>query len=328
MSVAIPQLRHSQIEGRKLGFTANFTTKNPNRGWTMSFGDEEVALIFEDFWTYSFYFSLPLGTKLPSDSAAVIATYFNEKWQAYLRRTLPNFERILAALHEEYDPLSNYDSHEEETIGTKNSGGATVRNPSLDSTVTTDTVTWGKSGSEDPDYTETTGHHGLGKTTDNYRDGFDTTATGGVHTDRSIEQTTGTQSFDHTPARDIVKKDDTLHFNEGNLDSYASHGDKTEGTVTTKLSGSETTSNTPKNSSALDPVAGNSDTALKYNEVQTKYNEKRGNIGVTTSQQMLQSELELRVYDALREYIHRFAEQDLFYWTEDIPYDMGCYDWS
>lgn len=329
VSVAIPQLVNNPNEGRKLSFTANFKTNHPlPKGYTVSFTDAEVALVFEDFWTYSFYFHTPLGTKLPTDSAALIATYFNEKWQGYLRRNLPNFERILAALYEEYDPISNYDSHEEETEGTKRSGGATVRNPNLTSSVTTDMLTWGKDGGIDPEYTDSTGFHARETTVDHYRNGFDTNVANGVHADRDVTNDNGSVTMDHTPTRDVAAIDATLHLNEAGLDRYNVNGQKTDGTVTTNTSGSDNTTDTPKNTSALDAAAGNTDTTAKYNDVHTRFYERKGNIGVTTSQQMIESELELRVYDALREFIHRFAEQNLFYWTEDIPYDMGCYDWS
>lgn len=328
MAVAIPQLRTNPDVGRTLSFTANFKTKNPDKSYSITFTDAEVSTVFEDFWTYSFYFSIPLGTKLPTDSAAVIATYFNAKWQAYIRRTLPNFERILAALYEEYDPLSNYDSHEEETIGDKKGGETNTRNPNITEKTQVDMLEWGRDGGVDPEYTETTGSHGKETTKDLYKNGFDSTETNGVHTDREVTTETGTTSFDHTPTRDISVKSDELKIDEGGVDRYNFDGHKQEGTNTRTVNGSDTTQLNYKNIQALDPVAGNTDTATKYNDVRTRYMDRKGNIGVTTSQQMIQSELELRVYDALREYIHRFAEQDLFYWTEDIPYDMGCYDWS
>ena len=52
---------------------------------------------------------------------------------------------------------------------------------------------------------------------------------------------------------------------------------------------------------------------LTAHEVEINTNKTYGNIGVTTSQQMLQSEIDLRKQHLIRQYIDRFCKDYMFY---------------
>lgn len=55
-------------------------------------------------------------------------------------------------------------------------------------------------------------------------------------------------------------------------------------------------------------------TATGYDRANEHYMTRSGNIGVTTSAQMITGELELRVHDLAIEWLRRFADEYLIYW--------------
>ena len=84
--------------------------------------------------------------------------------------------------------------------------------------------------------------------------------------------------------------------------------DKTE-TTTSFDEAKTTTTDTPDNTL----TAAFGDDTLTGHEVTEHRLSRSGNIGVTTSQQMIESELELRRTDLLGEFVTGFAKQTLYY---------------
>ena len=54
-------------------------------------------------------------------------------------------------------------------------------------------------------------------------------------------------------------------------------------------------------------------TKTGYHEANEHYMKRSGNIGVTTTQQMAESEIELRKHDLLLEFVTRFIERHCYY---------------
>lgn len=68
--------------------------------------------------------------------------------------------------------------------------------------------------------------------------------------------------------------------------------------------------NKPGNTKTME-FAG--DTHSNYHDAEERFMKRSGNIGVTTSQQMIQSEIDLRKQDLIYEYIKRFIDRYCFY---------------
>lgn len=158
------------------------------------------------------------------------ANTMRSRWLSWVAQQGHDLKCAYDALHQQYDPLANYDM-------TETSAEGVARDTDTDTTTPTGTTTM---------------------TTNMDRWGYDSSA--GVPTDK----TESTQSYtDYNVATDR-EHDNTL----------------TAGT----LSGG-------------------------YNEIREHELSRSGNIGVTTSQQMLQSEIDLRQQDLLARFCERFVEK-------------------
>lgn len=163
------------------------------------------------------------------DVEATVTT-FAARWASWVTQQGHDLKCVYDALHQQYDPLANYDMTETQAEGVARDKDTDTTTPTGTTTMTTNTDRWG----------------------------YDSSS--GVPTD----QTTATQSYtDYNVATDKAH-DNTL----------------TAGS----LSGA-------------------------YNETREHELSRSGNIGVTTSQQMLQSEIDLRQQDILQTFCKRFIEK-------------------
>lgn len=62
-----------------------------------------------------------------------------------------------------------------------------------------------------------------------------------------------------------------------------------------------------------DNTLSDSDTGINSNEKHTFINTKKGNLGVTTSQQMLKSEIEIRLIDYVKKFVLYFVDEISYY---------------
>lgn len=85
--------------------------------------------------------------------------------------------------------------------------------------------------------------------------------------------------------------------------------DKNVGTTTFNQAKTETETE-PTNSQSM---SFNGQTLSGYNQAKEHFLKRSGNIGVTTSQQMAESEIELRKFDILYEFVKRFIGRHCFY---------------
>ena len=53
---------------------------------------------------------------MPSDTNMTSYAFFMQLWNTWLNSNKEDYLRMYAALNSEYDPISNYDSHEVETV--------------------------------------------------------------------------------------------------------------------------------------------------------------------------------------------------------------------
>ena len=258
---------------------------------------------------------LLVNDKLTSESitrlASVIYNLNHENW-----------DRLYLALQKEYDPLQNYNGTETRTITTDETGSSTLARTGTESTDSDLVDTNTKTGSE---VIASSGSDSLKKT------GSDTeTVDNNISETKS--GTNNTTRKNSINSKNSDSKDDSVYgFNS----SSASPSDKsvssstgsetsngTDNTTISETNGTDINTNTTNTHNTTDTQTyGKSDTHT-YNSVKDEHNNnsssvltldttdtgsksghsesvdsfhREGNLGVTTSQQMLESEFELRM---------------------------------
>lgn len=192
--------------------------------------------------------SQPLNTEQRTKLAGIVFTLFSRKW-----------ERFWDILNVEYNPISNYDMTETESIGVDihdvRSNTGTITNVTDDTLRETGTVT--NVIDTDTSQTGTVSDSGT-NSVDNGIFGFNSdTAVGSNSSDGSVSNT----------------RTDNLHGTDDTTDTRTDNLTKDR-----DISDTETRN-------IYDNLTGDRDTQRTLN--------RSGNIGVTTSQQMIESELEL-----------------------------------
>ena len=185
-----------------------------------------------------------------------------------------NWSRLYSALQEEYKALQNYNGDETRTVTTTDTGTDTFSHTGSESSTLNDSSSNTRTGSES---LESSGSDSLSKTgtvgsqgsnlSDNNVFGFNSSSS--VPSDNSNSSNNSTDTYNLSDKTSYGKKDTKVYNNVSD-------------------SGSRESTNTVSNES--------SDTETK--NLQTNTSEtfhREGNLGVTTSQQMLESEFELRM---------------------------------
>ena len=185
-----------------------------------------------------------------------------------------NWSRLYSALQEEYKALQNYNGDETRTVTTTDTGTDTFSHTGNETNTLNDSSSNTRTGSES---LESSGSDSLSKTgtvgsqgnnsSDNNVFGFNSSSS--VPSDNSNSSNESTDTYNLSDKTSYGKKDTKVYNNVSD-------------------SGSRESTNTVSNES--------SDTETK--NLQTNTSEtfhREGNLGVTTSQQMLESEFELRM---------------------------------
>lgn len=185
-----------------------------------------------------------------------------------------NWSRLYSALQEEYKALQNYNGDETRTVTTTDTGTDTFSHTGNETNTLNDSSSNTRTGSES---LESSGSDSLSKTgtvgsqgsnlSDNNVFGFNSSSS--VPSDSSNSSNNSTDTYNLSDKTSYGKKDTKVYNNVSD-------------------SGSRESTNTVSNES--------SDTETK--NLQTNTSEtfhREGNLGVTTSQQMLESEFELRM---------------------------------
>lgn len=204
-------------------------------------------------------------------------------WSA---RRLFDFERMYEAIRAEYSPIENYDRIED------------IKREYKDSGTDTETLTLGSSttskhtGSD----TETTT---LGSSTTSSHTGTDTESAEGSRTNEKAVSAYNEEGYTN-------REKDTETNNSSNEQTYNS-------TVTNTGSGSDTQTQA-FDSTVTNTGSGSDKTETEYGKQRTETENTRihGNIGVTTSQQMIESEMSLRAkYDIYKIIAKEFEREFL-----------------
>lgn len=240
------------------------------------------------FYTYTVYYS---GTE-PTD--AECATDLFNKWEEFLTKRGDNIIRAYEAMIKEYDPLYNYDRYETgKETNTINHGKKVSTNTDLKVSTNTDLKDATKSDLKSAISTDTTTEALTDGTTTYNRPTWSsqTTATGQDQEHPAKMKTSGSENANYT--RTTADDEDNFTHRTGQASSnyQRSEGDDTDNYT---------------------EESGTTQNELTYDGRRTY-----GNIGVTTSQQMLQSEIDLRKYDFIGAVIREFVESIAYYVGDD-----------
>lgn len=195
------------------------------------------------------------------------------KWSAYNGYKLPDFIRAYNALYAEYNPLNNYDMTEK-SVDMQNDGDTT------------------RTRSTDAQHNKVTTKNGYDYSTDTTADS----------TDRPTVENYTTTYDDATTGRLAsysVNKGKTTQHTTADADNNV-----TEVTDDMTVLNVETHSTTQM---TLD------DTTYSADKINAHEMTRSGNIGVTTTQQMIQSTIDLYAKSLIYDYVYNFIERYTFY---------------
>lgn len=213
----------------------------------------------------------------------------------WFSRNFLNFDRMMAALMAEYNPIENYDRHED-WIRTpnlqdesKHTGSDNVAASGKDSTQLSGSDTDTLSGED----TTTRSYSGYNESS---------TRTGDDTTERTVS------AFDSGTYQPAEKTVETFGSVKDSKDITGSYDDKTDyGKVDTMAYGRKDETEYGRK----DTTTFNSTMTDRHTGTENYTSRIHGNIGIVSSQQMITSELELRKFDIYEEIARRFEHEFL-----------------
>lgn len=225
----------------------------------------------------------------------------------WFQRKLPQFQRMYDALMQEYNPLENYNRIED---GNTDPDLIRVETPDITKIETPDITRVeipDLKKVEEPDITRTENRNseteGSIKSSKNGSDSIITT-TSGKNNNTETRNVSAYDSAAYVPRDQIVNQGSNSGKEDRQGATEETSSDNAAGTATDKATATETGTRTytetgtrtyTENGTRTDRETG---TRTHTEKGTTKTHlHARGNIGVTTSQQMLQEELEIRLYD-------------------------------
>lgn len=229
----------------------------------------------------------------------------------WFSRNFLNFDRIMEAYSAEYNPVENYDRHENWTRTpdlsdtSTHTGQDSTAHSGNDSLVKTgqDTVT--------DTGTDTTAHTGVDTTDHTYTNYKETMDYSGSKI--TEEQVSAFDNANYQPSKKTTETPSQLDEEKSITGSHAdelTHGhieELTHGLIETTVKGTTDTQNynsseaTTYGSTVTDRHTGN----------EQYYNYTHGNIGIRSSQELITQELELRKYDVYLDIAARFEHEFL-----------------
>lgn len=269
------------------------------------------------------------------------AFYCNDLYGKFIYHNLmcaADLEKALAAWNATYDPLHNYDGSET-VINLKSKGNEKT----TESNTKTNNLTSQTTNNLSDTITHNTTDTLTNATTDTNT--FNTTETKTLTPD-SIDNYTTSTATDGTKTTEYSTSYDTENLKKTS-ESVPTGGTKTEyhlkttdetrktgtetlgktGTETTTKTGTETNTKTGTQTTTDTGTVGdngNNETEYKTtsitkdgvtytaHEIEINELEKGGNLGVTTSQQMIQSEVDMRLNPVTMQYLNKFAM--MYFW--------------
>lgn len=227
----------------------------------------------------------------------------------WFSRNFLNFDRIMEAFSAEYNPIENYDRHENWTRTpdlsdtSTHTGQDSTAHSGNDSLVKTGKDTVANSGQD------TTAHTGTDSTVHSYTDYQESIDYSGTKT--TEEKVSAFDNASYQPSKQTTETptdlDQTKTISGSNTDALT-HGHTetlTHGLTETTTKGTTDTQNynsseaTTYGSTVTDRHTGN----------EQYYNYTHGNIGIRSSQELITQELELRKYDIYNDIAARFEHE-------------------
>ena len=258
----------------------------------------EKSYITRDYYGYSGTIPV-IGLVYPAGYTDEEKKAFNDFifiWKSFWNEERKkNYFEALDALHADYNPISNYDKSSDIITGESQ-------------TPYEDDVT--RTGG----YTDT--HEITGKET------TETSESGTKTNERTYDNTDDTENLmssdESTAYRNDTKSTtdhsgtvtDTESYDHHTVTVEKSYSNGYKDTTTKEFDNDNTT--TRHQYDAVTKVINN-DTISGVTKYDHVFEHTTGNIGVTTSQQMIQSEIDLRVYNIIDNYVDIFAKMYLFY---------------
>ena len=269
------------IESQPHILSAKFTDENEEEKIINVMSNE----MFSSYFEYFFYSYCMITFRVLTD--AEIVNRFNNMWRLFQVEEKPNLDKIVKAYYWDYVPVYNYDRTEKWTD---------IR-----------------TGSEDDDKGKKESNT---KTTGSYKD--ETTPEG-----VTIVTTEPEGSYkDENYYDDLITKNDVATMDSPNYrakekDTTDSHTDHTERTydgfketVTTEYDEAKTTTERTFTNYNIQVKDDSYKDTHTYNEVTDTHNGRMfGNIGVTTSMQMINEEFEGRIHELAYEWLKKFFDK-------------------
>ena len=197
----------------------------------------------------------------------------------YFKRKYLSFDRMAVALNTEYNALENYDRTEESTTSSSSSHSESGTHSETSEASGTSTASSSSTDTDDSTNSETRN--------------FSQSDNGGGSNENTVS---AFNSDSYTPHDKAVSTNNNTHTDTG-----------TGSTTVHDESGH--TGNTEATTTSNDSTSGSNEASGSQSGQTTVTSRIHGNIGVTTSQQMLESELKLREYDVY-EYIAQDFENE------------------
>lgn len=276
---------------------------------------DNIGDILADFTTKLYISMTPATGNVEQDFITTLTDYWNARRGDYYN--------MYSAVHAQYDPIQNYMMTESGIDGKKldevtdsntRTGKTKTTETPTGTTTTTTTPTGGTVTTETPTGSETeTRTETAGKTT---------TATESRTTyDDTVNFKPAVQTVTETVPNTGYEEETTRSFTDRETETTEEYIQGTNTTVTESFTGRKTETETEytnlkdertitHDNDRTGTVNGNSITNAA--EINEHYFERSGNIGVTTSQQMIESEINLRYkynlwYMFIREFITRYT---------------------
>ena len=205
-------------------------------------------------------------------------------WDNYVAYKLPEFLKAYQAVNAEYDPVANYDMHEQYTE-TNEHGDITHTHAPDDTHNTTTTAT---TKSEFNEYTAGESGANLPKTS---------------HYVRPFDGTLREESYDERSGKDVSH-------------SYTEQGKPTTTTVTDDRKYTDTESHTTITATTYSGDTVTADDVTQHDLT------RKGNIGTLTTQQMIDSSLDLARKSLIRNFVQDFFAIYTFYTGDGDCYDL------
>ena len=255
-----------------------------------------------------------------SDFPVIIPNFDQLKYSIGLwsRHRLPIWEHLKATTEYEYNPIENYDRRETESYTRKREGSGSIKGDGGADTMTYDTVN-ANTGNTTNSGSDTVRDSGTDTTTRDGTDSRERTETDTLSKTGSDTTTEGVSAFNESGYKDHTRT--VASYDSGNTNGIEesesidrdetitlAHG-KTE--TTTHGAIVDTTGRETKTGTETRTDLSGKNTTEEASETFTAERYLHGNIGVTTTQEMIKQEREIVNFDIVdiivKEYINEFC---------------------